>query len=40
VLQKESLKMVDYWYAHDYEPLQDIRAIFAGYKYLGTESFH
>lgn len=39
-LPKESLKMIDHWYAHDYEPLQDLKAIFAGYKYLDGGSFH
>jgi hypothetical protein len=31
--------MVDYWYACDYEPLRDVKTIFAGYRYLGAESF-
>jgi len=39
VLPDESLKMVDYWYAHDYEALNDVKAIFAGYKDLGAPSF-
>lgn len=30
----ESLKMVDEWYARDYEPLQDLRTIFSSYVYL------
>ena len=39
VVSDESLKTVDYWYAHDYEPLNDVKAIFAGYKDLGASSF-
>jgi len=30
----ESLKMVDEWYARDYQPLQDIKTIFSSYVYL------
>ncbi len=33
-LPVESLKMVDEWYARDYEPLQDLRTIFGSYVYL------
>jgi O-antigen biosynthesis protein len=33
-LPVESLKMVDEWYARDYEPLQDLRTIFSSYVYL------
>jgi len=32
-LSQESLKMIDEWYARDYEPLQDVRLIFKYYKY-------
>jgi hypothetical protein len=39
VLSPDNLKMVDYWYARDYEPLNDVKTIFAGYRYLGTDSF-
>lgn len=39
-LPGESLKMVDYWYAHDYEPMNDVKAIFAAYRHLGTRSVH
>jgi GT2 family glycosyltransferase len=39
-LPKESLKIVDHWYAQEYEPLQDVKTIFAGYKCLDGESFH
>lgn len=31
----ESLQLVDYWYARDYEPLQDIKLIVKTYKRLG-----
>ena len=34
-LSRESLKVIDEWYARDYEPLQDVRLIFKNYKYLG-----
>lgn len=33
-LPVESLKMVDEWYARDYQPLQDIKTIFSSYVYL------
>jgi O-antigen biosynthesis protein len=39
-LPKDSLKMVDRWYAKEYEPLQDVKTIFAAYKYLDGEPFH
>jgi hypothetical protein len=39
-LPKESLRQLDHWYAHGYEPLQDVKAIFAGYKHLGSQSYH
>lgn len=35
-LSPESLKMIDEWYARDYEPLQDVRLIFKNYKHLGS----
>jgi hypothetical protein len=31
-----TLRTLDHWYARDYEPLQDLRLIFAGYRQLGT----
>ena len=34
-LSEDSLHMVDYWYAHNYEPLDDIVIIFRNYRYLG-----
>jgi hypothetical protein len=34
-LPVENLKMLDYWYAKDYEPLQDLRIILKNYRYLG-----
>lgn len=34
-LPVENLQMLDYWYAKDYEPLQDINLILKHYKYLG-----
>jgi O-antigen biosynthesis protein len=34
-LPKESLQMVDEWYARDYEPGQDIKRIFKLYRHLG-----
>jgi O-antigen biosynthesis protein len=34
-LPVENLQMIDYWYAKDYEPLQDINLILKHYKYLG-----
>ena len=34
-LTPESLHMVDYWYAHDYEPFQDLRLVVKNYRYLG-----
>ena len=35
-LPEESLHLIDYWYAHDYEPLQDLRTIIKNYRYLGS----
>lgn len=35
-LPAESLLMVDYWYARDYEPGQDLRLIWKNYKKLGS----
>lgn len=35
VLPEENLNMLDYWYARDYEPLQDLKIILKHYKYLG-----
>jgi hypothetical protein len=34
-LPLQSLQMVDYWYARDYEPFQDISLILKNYRYLG-----
>lgn len=34
-LPEENLHMLDYWYARDYEPLQDITIILKNYRYLG-----
>jgi hypothetical protein len=34
-LPEESLAMIDYWYAHDYEPLQDIKLLLSNYRDLG-----
>jgi hypothetical protein len=34
-LPVENLKMLDYWYARDYEPLQDLSIILKNYRYLG-----
>ncbi|HJW16455.1 MAG TPA: glycosyltransferase [Flavisolibacter sp.] len=33
-LPLESLKMVDEWYARDYQPLQDLKTIFSSFVYL------
>jgi O-antigen biosynthesis protein len=32
----ENLKTLDYWYAKDYQPLQDISIILKNYRYLGN----
>ena len=34
-LPKESLYMMDYWYARDYEPSSDIKMIWRMYRRLG-----
>jgi lipopolysaccharide/colanic/teichoic acid biosynthesis glycosyltransferase len=34
-LPEESLHMIDYWYARDYEPANDLRLIWKTYKGLG-----
>ena len=34
-LPEQSLQMVDYWYARDYEPFQDIKIIWKSYRRLG-----
>ena len=34
-LPAENLEMLDYWYASDYDPLQDIGIILKNYRYLG-----
>lgn len=35
LLPKDSLQMVDYWYARDYEPANDLRLIWRMYRKLG-----
>jgi GT2 family glycosyltransferase len=35
-LPAESLRMVDYWYARDYEPIQDLKLLWKTYRKLGT----
>jgi O-antigen biosynthesis protein len=35
-LPKESLQMIDYWYARDYETATDIKLIWHGYRNLGN----
>jgi GT2 family glycosyltransferase len=35
-LTAESLQMVDYWYARDYRPLQDLRLLWRSYRRLGS----
>lgn len=35
VLPKESLQMMDYWYARDYEPTRDLKLIWRSYRRLG-----
>jgi hypothetical protein len=32
----ENLRTLDYWYARDYQPLQDISIILKNYRYLGN----
>ena len=34
-LSEESLQLVDYWYAHNYEPIDDVAVIFRNYRNLG-----
>ena len=34
-LPEQGLHMLDYWYARDYEPFQDIKIIWKSYKKLG-----
>jgi len=34
-LPKESLQMVDYWYARDYEPATDLKLVWKIYRRLG-----
>jgi hypothetical protein len=34
-LPQESLKVMNYWYAHDYETLNDLRLLLRRYKQLG-----
>ena len=35
-LTQENLALLNYWYARNYEPAQDIKTIFKHYKYLGS----
>jgi hypothetical protein len=35
-LSAESLHMVNYWYARDYEPLQELKLILRRYRILGS----
>ena len=35
-LPAESLQMVDYWYARDYDPVQDLKLLWKSYRKLGT----
>jgi GT2 family glycosyltransferase len=35
-LPAESLRMVDYWYARDYDPVQDIKILWKSYRKLGS----
>jgi len=35
-LPTESLQIIDYWYARDYEPLNDLRLIRKTYRHLGS----
>jgi hypothetical protein len=32
----ENLYLLNYWYAHNYQPVQDLKTIFSHYKYLGS----
>lgn len=36
VLPAESIRLVDYWYARDYEPLQDLKLLAENYRRLGS----
>ncbi len=35
-LSEESLRMMDYWYARDYDPVNDVRTIWKAYRVLGV----
>lgn len=35
-ISQESLQQIDYWYARNYEPAQDIKTIFKNYRHLGS----
>ncbi|MGZ5191044.1 MAG: hypothetical protein ACXWCZ_08470, partial [Flavisolibacter sp.] len=35
-LPLETLHLADHWYAHDYEPLHDIKSIIKNYRSLGS----
>jgi hypothetical protein len=36
VLPLDSLQLIDYWYARDYRPMQDITTVFKNYRRLGS----
>src|SRR5205823_9501399 len=35
-LPTESLRRMDYWYARDYEPIQDLKILWKSYRALGS----
>ena len=35
-LPAESLQLLDYWYAKDYEPMNDVKLFFRMYRHLGN----
>ena len=35
-LSRDNLYSLNYWYARNYDPLQDVKTIFTHYKYLGS----
>ena len=35
-LSSENLASIDYWYARNYEPRQDLKIVFANYRWLGS----
>lgn len=36
-LSPQNIELLDYWYARNYEPAQDLKTIFIHYRYLGSE---